>query len=87
VAVRKPYNKKKLEMRGKPEYELKTLSAFWRDHKMHEVEFLSEKELDEFIDKWLEVYEARRLKENINWWYPPLNLPIAKTRKKRYNNN
>ena len=52
---------------------------------MADVEFLSEEELDIFIDKWLEVYQARRIKEDRNWWYPSLNTPIALSRNKRYN--
>jgi hypothetical protein len=84
-STRTPYKVKEIEKRGKPEYELKLHKTFWKDNKMADVEFLSEKELDEFIDKWMEVYEARRIKEDKNWWYPTLNLPIALSRNKRYN--
>lgn len=66
----KPYVRMQIEERGKYSKEASVCRSFWRRHKMSEVETLSPEELDLFIDKFYEKYEADQIKANYKWWYP-----------------
>lgn len=55
---------------GKVNLENKMIKAFWREHKMKDIIQLTPEELDQAIDKTIEAYKDRRIKDDPNWWFP-----------------
>ncbi len=84
----KIYNIKAVEPRGKTYKEPVIIKSFWQNHTMDQVIAMSDEEIMQAIDKYLEGFIHRQKKVNKHWDFPikPEYLAIApnlhnKTRK------
>jgi len=67
---RGPYNKRAIEQRGVTEKEARVFKAFWTDYNMDQVMVMTPEELDQAIDKFLDIYSQRQIKNDKRWNFP-----------------
>jgi hypothetical protein len=70
VRVRKEYNMRAVEQRGITYKEPILIKSFWRDYTMDQVQNMTDEELIQAIDKYLDEFSARQLKNYKNWDWP-----------------
>ena len=68
--VRKPYNRKAVEQRGITYKEPVMINSFWRSHTMDQIQNMSDEELMQTIDIFLDEIIARNIHRNKTWNYP-----------------
>jgi len=75
----KIYNIKPLEPRGITYKEPVIIKSFWQNHTMDQVMAMSDEELIQAVDKYLEGFIYRQTKQDKNWNFPIRNnyLSIA----------
>lgn len=85
--LRGPYKVSKGETRGAYPKEARVFKSFWKEHKMSEIEFLSDEELNKVIEAFFDRYEKRQIKVNYLWWYPdsPKDRIVDLRYNKKYN--
>lgn len=66
----KPYNYKPLEKRGLKGREGAAVKSFWKEHTMDQIETMTQEELDLAIDKYLDAFIERQIKNNKRWNFP-----------------
>jgi hypothetical protein len=78
------YKVKNLEPRGKTYKEPSMINSFWRKHTMDQIEDMTDEELIQAIDKFLDELIGRAIKNDRNWDFPILDayLRIASLPKK-----
>jgi len=70
TGVKRTKYKTNHEKRGKVGKENNPIKSFWNHHTMDQIITMSNKELDNAINIWIEDYQARHLEKNKSWWYP-----------------
>ena len=75
----KPYNRKKIETRGLQGKEKQSVKSFWREYTMDQVIIMTPEELDLAIDKYLDEFVERQIK-NDRWWNFPDAIDFRKFR-------
>jgi hypothetical protein len=82
--LRKPYNTKALEQRGISYKEPLIIKSFWQNHTMDQVQSMSDEEIMQAIDKYLDGFIYRQTKRDKQWNFPikPEYLSIARYEKK-----
>lgn len=80
----KKYKVKNLETRGITYKEPSMINSFWRNHTMDQVQDMTDEELIQAIDKFLDQLIARAIKNDRQWSFPVLDayLRIAPLPKK-----
>jgi hypothetical protein len=68
--VRKPYNMKAVEPRGITYKEPLMIKSFWKEHNMDQVQSMSDEEIIQAIDKFLEGFIYRQMKMKKDWDFP-----------------
>lgn len=70
--IRNPYNIKPLEQRGlkKAGSEPNVVKSFWKEHSMDQIEQMTDEEIIQAIDKYLDVFIDRQKKQNPTWDFP-----------------
>jgi hypothetical protein len=68
--VRKPYNMKAVESRGITYKEPLMIKSFWKEHNMDQVQDMSDEEIIQAIDKFLEGFIYRQMKMKKDWDFP-----------------
>ena len=66
----KKYNLKTLEPRGVTYKEPLMIKSFWREYGMNQIEQMTDEELYEAIDKFLEGFIYRQKKQKKDWDFP-----------------
>lgn len=69
-APNKSYNVKTLELRGKTYKEPSMIGSFWRHHTMDQILAMSDEQVMQAIDKFLDDLIERAIKNDKNWDYP-----------------
>ena len=77
-------NVRTLETRGITYKEPAIIGSFWRDHTMDEIESMTDEEVNQTIETFLDKMIARAIKNDKNWNFPILDqyLRIASLPKK-----
>ena len=73
IPKKEPTRKNKvrtLETRGITYKEPSIIGSFWRDHTMDQIQDMSDEELMQAIDIWLDKMVARALKNDKMWDFP-----------------
>lgn len=84
TGVKRGKYKTNYEKRGKTGKESNPIKSFWSFHTMDQVIVMSEKELTDAINNWVEKYQAKQIKKNPFWWYPDVDIKtLAEVRNKR----
>jgi hypothetical protein len=68
--VRKEYNLKAVEPRGITYREPWIIKSFWKEYGMNQIEQMSDEELSQAIDKFLEEFIYRQKKQKKDWDFP-----------------
>lgn len=68
--VRKEYNLKAVEPRGITYKEPLIIKSFWKEYGMNQIEQMSDEELSQAIDKFLEGFIYRQKKMKKDWDFP-----------------
>lgn len=68
--IRKPYNFKAVEPRGITYKEPIIIKSFWKEYNMDQVQAMSDEEIIQAIDKYLEGFIYRQSKQNKFWDFP-----------------
>lgn len=68
--VRRPYNMKAVEQRGVTYKEPIIIKSFWKEYNMDQVQAMSDEELIQAIDKFLEGFIYRQMKMTKGWDFP-----------------
>lgn len=68
--VRKEYNLKAVETRGITYKEPIMIKSFWKEYGMNQIEQMTDEELNEAIDKFLEGFIYRQKKQKKDWDFP-----------------
>lgn len=68
--IRAPYNYKAVEPRGISYKEPIIIKSFWKEYSMDQVQNMTDEELIQAIDKYLEGFIYRQSKQNKLWDYP-----------------
>jgi hypothetical protein len=66
-------NVRTLETRGITYKEPAMIGSFWRDHTMDQIQAMSDEELIQTIDIFLDKLIARAIKNDRNWSFPILD--------------
>jgi len=66
-------NVRTLETRGITYKEPAMIGSFWRDHTMDQIQVMSDEELIQTIDIFLDKLIARAIKNDRNWSFPILD--------------
>lgn len=64
------YTFKPLELRGKTVREPHIMKQFWQYHTMDNMITYTPEQIDNKIDEFLNMIEAKKLKADPSWWYP-----------------
>ncbi len=68
--VRKPYNMRTVEERGITYKEPILIKSFWKDYTMDQVLNMTDEELIQAIDKFIDEFAARQIKNDKTWDFP-----------------
>jgi len=68
--VRKEYNMRAVEERGITYKEPILIKSFWKDYTMDQVLNMTDEELIQAIDKYLDEFAARQIKNDKAWDFP-----------------
>lgn len=68
--VRKEYNVKAVETRGITYKEPLIIKSFWKEHNMDQVQSMTDEEIIQAIDKFLEGFIYRQKKQKKDWDFP-----------------
>ena len=71
---RAPYNTKPVELRGFAGKEPRMVKSFWTTYNMDQVIAMTPEELDIAIDKYLEDFAYRQIKNDKRWNWPTLRV-------------
>ena len=71
---RGPYNRRPVEQRGFAGKEPRVIKSFWADYNMDQIINMTAEELDIAIDKYLEEFAYRQIKNNKRWDWPTLQV-------------
>lgn len=73
---RGPYNRRPIESRGVYGREPRVIKSFWTENTMDQVLIMTPEELDLAIDKYLEEFAKRQIKNDKRWNWPTLQLHV-----------
>lgn len=68
--VRKPYNTKAVEQRGITYKEPPMIKSFWKEYTIDQVQAMSDEEIMQAVDKFLDQIIARNIHRDKTWDYP-----------------
>jgi len=68
--VRKDYNLKAVEPRGVTYKEPLMIKSFWKEHNMDQVQSMTDEEIIQAIDKFMEGFIYRQIKGKKDWDFP-----------------
>lgn len=68
--LRKPYNTRAVEQRGITYKEPILIKSFWKEYTMDQVIIMSDDEIIQAIDKYIDEFAKRQLKINKQWDFP-----------------
>ena len=71
---RGPYNRRPIEQRGFAGKESRVIKSFWTEYTMDQVLIMTPEELDLAIDKYLDGFAYRQIKNNKRWNWPTLQV-------------
>lgn len=74
--------RKTMDTTGKTSAESRPMMTFWSKYKVDDIMQMSQSELDEIIDTFLNEYAADKIKKDKSWWFP--SLGNSKQQKYRY---
>jgi hypothetical protein len=66
----KKYKQRAVEQRGKTSKEPLIIKSFWKDYTMDQIQSMSDEELIEAVDKYLEAFIKRQQKVDKFWDFP-----------------
>jgi hypothetical protein len=66
----KKYKQRAVEQRGKTYKEPLIIKSFWKDYTMNQIQSMSDEELIQAIDKYLEGFIRRQTKQDKFWDFP-----------------
>ena len=70
IRKRKEYNMKAVEQRGITYKEPILIKSFWKEYTMDQVIIMSDDEIIQAIDKYIDEFAKRQLKINKQWDFP-----------------
>lgn len=73
---RGPYNRKPIESRGLYGREPRVIKSFWTENTMDQVLAMTQEELDLVIDKYLDEFANRQIKNDKRWNWPILQVHV-----------
>lgn len=68
--LRKPYKTRAVEQRGLTYKEPLIIKSFWQDYTMDQIQSMSDEEIMQAIDKYLEGFIYRQQKQDKLWDFP-----------------
>lgn len=68
--VRKEYNLKAVEPRGITYKEPLMIKSFWKEYGMNQIEQMTDEELNEAIEKFMDGFIYRQKKQKKDWDFP-----------------
>lgn len=73
---RGPYNRKVIDQRGVRGREPRVIKSFWTENTMDQVITMTTEEIDQAIDKFLDGFAHRQIKNNKRWNWPTLQVHV-----------
>ncbi len=68
--LRKPYNVRAVEQRGITYKEPLIIKSFWKDYSIEQIQAMSDEDILQAIDKYLDEFIYRQTKREKTWDFP-----------------